>query len=132
MGVFLEFEELKGKTFKKIEVTDGSYEDEILFHCDNGDIYKMYHQQGCCENVNLEDICGDIEDLIDSPILIAEGVSNHQNPKDEEDEKYGSFTWTFYKLVTAKGYVTIRWYGTSNGWYSESVDLALIKVGDTR
>jgi hypothetical protein len=73
--------------------------------------------------VYIEDICGDLEDLVGLPILMAEETSSRENPPEVVREHYDdSFTWTFYKIATNKGNVTIRWYGGSNGYYSESVD----------
>jgi hypothetical protein len=122
MRDYIDITELLGKTL--IEINVDNDQDEIVFICDNFDKYKMYHVEDCCESVVIDDINGDLDDLIGSPILIAEESTNeNENPIDFTDTEYQeSFTWTFYKLATIKGYVDIRWYGQSNGYYSESVD----------
>jgi hypothetical protein len=110
---------LKGKTLAKVE----QHGDRILFCCDDGTTYVMYHPQDCCENVSIESITGDLQDLVGNPILLAEEATSSENPENAPVKEYPdeSFTWTFYKLATIKGYVDIRWYGSSNGYYSESV-----------
>ena len=114
--------DLIGKTLSSV-VNNGN--DEIIFTVNDGTRYVMYHIQDCCEQVYIDDICGDLQDLVGSPILESEEVSSSDVvPGDYEDESY---TWTFYKLGTIKGSVNIRWYGTSNGYYSESVDFHKIK-----
>ena len=117
-----EFAELIGKTLASIEgLEEGS--DRVEFVCGDGTRFAMYHSQDCCESVLINDITGDVGDLIGSPILAAEEASSDTAPEGfkHEYEPEGQ-TWTFYKLATLKGYVDIRWFGSSNGWYSESVD----------
>jgi len=115
------FSDLLGKILVKIVLTKSDREDdEILFHCKSGEVYRMSHYQDCCENVTVEDICGEFNDLLGFPITQAEENSNSDiiDGKPEEPE---SFTWTFYRLATARGQVVIRWLGQSNGYYSEAV-----------
>lgn len=114
----MEFNELLGKTLT--EVTGAVGGDEIVFTETGGKRFKLYHDQDCCESVNVEDICGDLADLIDAPIVEAEEISNSEPCFEARAKPSDSFTWTFYKIRTAKGAVTIRWLGESNGYYSES------------
>ena len=117
------FGDLLGRTMVRIEGAIME-SDKIIFTMENGDKYMLCHHQNCCENVAVEDVIGDVRDLIGSPILMAEEVSHvNENPVGVNiPRSQDSFTWTFYKFATARGYVTIRWYGESNGYYSESVD----------
>lgn len=112
-----EFSVLVGRTIVKIDgLSEGS--DRVRIECDDGAAFLMVHFPDCCEDVAVEDVCGDVADLIGSPVLLAEESTNRDEPKPDWSE---SFTWTFYKLATARGHVTIRWLGQSNGYYSESV-----------
>ena len=110
---------LKGKTLLDIQCSD----DVIIFVTDTQEKYKLYHKQCCCESVEVEDICGELSDLVGDPILLAEETTS-VTPAGAEGYEYGGCTWTFYKLATRKGSVTIRWYGTSNGYYSEKVSFS--------
>ena len=117
-GDYVKFAELIGRTLSKIDNSG----DEIVFTCEDGTRYKQYHAQDCCESVSVEDIAGDLDDLIGSPILVADESSSGDSVKPELESD--SYTWTFYKLATVKGHVTIRWFGTSNGYYGEGVSFA--------
>ena len=142
--------ELEGKTITSITgaVKDS---DSIVFKTADGLEYAMYHDQDCCESVALEDVCGDIDDLIGSPVLkayesstqtldadalpmlfeaapeiyvaaVAEVLSGVRRDSDDSN------IWTFYRLSTIKGTVVLRWHGTSNGYYSERVDFKLTSI----
>jgi hypothetical protein len=123
------FDVLKDKTITKIDgAVSGS--EEIRIFCSDDTQYRMDHSQYCCESVYVSEIIGDISDIVDSPILLAEEVSEDGSGKPHPHHDFcymDSATWTFYKLSTIKGSVTIRWLGESNGYYSESVDFEEVK-----
>ena len=114
------FDELLGRTLYRVE-EDG---EALTLYLSETNYVRFSHHQDCCESVYIEDICGDLNDLVGAPLLEAEEVSNYEaEPKYEGEESY---TWTFYKFATRKGSVNVRWYGSSNGYYSESVSVDFI------
>jgi len=114
-------EGLQGQTCTSVVKDDNC----ITFKLDNGKEYMMYHEQDCCESVIIEDICGDLNDLVGVPLLVAEESGVDNTFEDKHDHEYrDSWTYTFYRFRTIKGTVVIRWYGTSNGYYSESVTIS--------
>jgi hypothetical protein len=130
MSELVIFERLLGQTFDA--VTAKVQGDAVLFKRNDEVLFKLHHEQDCCESVWLEDIVGDLDDLIGTPITRAEKVTNRTPgigvfidapPPEDEDEEPESYTWTYIWIGTSKGTVAFRWYGTSNGYYSEDVNL---------
>lgn len=107
--------DLLGKTFHTVLQLDNSH---ICFSNDT-DTYIYYHAQDCCEHVYIESVVGELADLENSPLTMAELNTTTSGSTDYD----GSSTWSFYKFATIKGYVDIRWCGSSNGYYSETVDM---------
>ncbi len=107
-----------GQTF--VEVTGSVGDREMIFVTEDGQRFMFAHYQNCCESVDINDIVGDLQDLVGEPLLVAEEVKGATEP---DEEHYESYTYTFYKFATRKGYVDVRWLGESNGYYSENVDL---------
>jgi hypothetical protein len=116
---YVDIDTMVGKTFTKVWENG----DAMVFENDV-ERYTFYHDQDCCETVQIEDINGDLEDLENLPLLIAREASGETEDECSEE----SYTWTFYKFATFKGYVDVRWLGTSNGYYSEKVDLKYERI----
>ena len=105
-----------GKVFTSVTKTDYA----LCFE-NATEKYRFEHRQECCEEVQIEDVVGDLQDLVGNPITFAEKSSNVEDPGPKD--KYDDYVWTYYKFATVKGWVDVRWYGSSNGYYSMGVDL---------
>ena len=95
--------------------------ERLDFETKSGRKFSMFHEQDCCESVRIEKIRGKLKDLLESPIIEATEEISYVNPKGFFKEYQDSFTWTTFILETIDHKVVIRWYGESNGYYSESV-----------
>lgn len=115
-----------GRTFTKVTGCEvGS--DEVTFHRDDGAVIKMYHEQDCCETVDIVDVCGDPNDLVGAVLVEAEeswsrDVEHPEVAHMKTINPLEDHAWTFYRFQTHKGQVSIRWLGESNGYYSMSVN----------
>jgi hypothetical protein len=111
--VWSKIEDLLGDT-----IIDISYDGETLTIKAINALYNFSHSKECLETVYLNDITGYLEDLIGSPILVAEC---REVAYDEASAEYGKCT--FFHLATVKGRVDFRFIGESNGFYSVDVDV---------
>lgn len=108
------FNNFKGQKILDIQgLAHGSEKVVIIFETG---IVTMHHIQDCCESVHLEDYQGDPEDLIGKVLVSAEETS------EIDDVCMSLKKWTFYSIRTTGDDLWLRWFGSSNGYYSVSVD----------
>ena len=115
-----EFDAMIGVTMASVK--GEQYDAALIFVAEDGRRFEFFHHHDCCEVVQIEKVIGDLSDLVGSPLVLAEEVDNKDAPVLEKE----SYTWTFYRFGTAKGYVTVRFLGESNGYYGEGVSFHVI------
>lgn len=118
---YVDISEIVGKvalSVERDEELNAGYDsnDGLRFKFDDETEYALVHLQDCCEHVYIESVVGDLSDLVGTPILKAEFISS----ENETTEYSDSTTWTFIKFATVKGYVDVRFVGSSNGYYGET------------
>lgn len=114
----LYFNILIGKTISRIVVCkDPAF---VYFYTNDGNYILHYKFVCSCTVGYVEDICGDLGDLIGVPVLSASFESNVNEFKPDDEHDHGTY-WNFYKISTVKGYVTIRYDVSSNEFYGFEV-----------
>lgn len=112
----MDIKSLIGETLTHIDTNDC---DQILLTTESGRKIMFYHSQSCCESVGIVDTQGNWHELLGKVIIDADeeimGIS-------ENEYDSGTETKLIFKVNDAT--VISRWIGTSNGYSSESVDIA--------
>ena len=136
--------EIKNLVGKRVLAVNGlkAGSEAADFLLSDGSIFEMAYHHDCCASCDILDLDCEPADFIDQEILAAEEVSSELRangllgwfqehaPADEYPPE--SYTWTFVKFTTPKGHFTIRWYGESNGYYSESPSYTLLPADEAR
>ena len=110
----------KEKLFmREVVAIEGLEQDSgrVTVRFSDGSYIEQYHIDDCCEYVRVEQVDGDVSKHIGA--IATDFVEKSRVAEADEVDESG--TWTFYTLVTTKGYLDWRWLGESNGYYSEDV-----------
>jgi hypothetical protein len=75
--------------------------------------------------VEIKDVDGNLIDLIGAPLLDAT-----ETIKTGEASYGDTYAETTFALATSKARVVVKWYGQSNGYYSESVSFVETTKGE--
>jgi hypothetical protein len=106
---------LVGETLTHIDC-DGT--SQIMLTTASGRQIMIYHEQDCCESVQIQDTEGNWHDLIGKVITDTDHDTTHTC-----GDCADSCTLSVLTFKVDDATVISRWIGESNGYYSEGVDL---------
>ena len=115
----VEFSDLVGEVLDSVDIDRG--ENQILLTTRSGRRFMVYHEQDCCEKVQIVGQDGNFDNLIGKPLIEARDFAVDTG---ESESDYDSQTTTTLVFRVDDQTVISRWIGDSNGYYSESVDIA--------
>lgn len=118
------FPALTGRTIVSSEWLDNNG-DMLSFTLDDGSVWRMYHESDCCESVDpsfktpLTPLHGKKLGRVQVEVFTFDGGESRT------DTLY-TFTADHWSVSP----VMVHWIGTSNGYYSETVDLVRLTPPD--
>ncbi len=119
----VEFSDLVGEVLDAVDID--REENQILLTTRSGRRFLVYHEQDCCETVAISGQDGNFGKLIGKPIVEARDFA-----VDTSEEAIDSSQTTTTLVFRVDDQTVIsRWIGDSNGYYSESVDIAELISG---
>jgi hypothetical protein len=83
---------------------------------EDGSSMRFYSVQDCCNEMYIEDGADDVPSLVGEVVTICEAVQGAAPEGVEVRCAQEYEEWTFLKI----NHVTLRWFGTSNGYYAMS------------
>lgn len=111
-------EALVGELIKSIDID--MKEHEILIETESGRFFLIYHSQDCCESVTIEKL--NHPGILNFVGRVVSGASIDEVYSGKMTEHNESETKTIVSLRCDDDTEIVEWIGTSNGYYSESVD----------
>lgn len=106
-------ENLIGEILSYVDVDTET--NRILLTTQSGKTIMIYHDQECCEGVEIQSVEGDWLKLVGRPITSAEQFEEDATEQVVPDWDCGSCTKTTITLKADDATVVSRWIGTSNG-----------------
>ena len=127
-----EFFSLKGKVI--VNVLISTFIESIDFFTSSGEVFRLKHDQDCCENVEFVNLTFvNFPSIFKSEIIEAEEDSGCDDPP-WYSSKYiqDRHTWTNYRIKVANGNEIRFWVlGQSNGCYNETMLFTQILNSDS-